>query len=586
MTITASNATLPTARSNLGLGTANTPAFAGLGLGGATSPVSDTLLRIGTVASSTPDPAMIFGRLIDTVSNGHGITDATDFTGADPGGSYNSYDARPTIRSVGTDPSSHYAAFQSRPVINSSTTVSNVKSYTSHAELNGTGDITEFYGLHTLEPDKNSSGVITRYYGARFETVASSIATESWGIYQVGDMTSAFNYFGSPLGLGKNRPTAALHFGSARTQDIIVNDESVYTRSGSAQAWFLRPTIAFPASGTMQYITSRPIFSPSAASSAILYGLNNSPEIGDATANSNNITGEISAARIGWGAFGAGYTGTISKMFGAHIVEPGSAGSATITASAGLAIDNLAVGTNRTLLLIGSTTVPSGIYSIYSPTTKNLHAAGQTFLGSSTSAMTIGGVSNPGVQIIGTDGYAKETIARFSADTTAPAIFFGKSRGTTTLAGAVAANDVLMQINAIGDDGSTNAEIKITGAQITAEVDGAVAAGQVPTRIILSTMNSSASFAERLRLTSDGILTGTGSFIAQNATAIPAGGTAAKGFMFSSTSNFGVFFGSDAPTLSAAKGSLYLRSNGSTTNDRAYINTDGGTTWTPLTTGS
>jgi len=36
--------------------------------------------------------------------------------------------------------------------------------------------------------------------------------------------------------------------------------------------------------------------------------------------------------------------------------------------------------------------------------------------------------------------------------------------------------------------------------------------------------------------------------------------------------------------LSAAKGSLYLRSDGSGTGDRAYINTDGGTTWTALTT--
>lgn len=67
-------------------------------------------------------------------------------------------------------------------------------------------------------------------------------------------------------------------------------------------------------------------------------------------------------------------------------------------------------------------------------------------------------------------------------------------------------------------------------------------------------------------------------------TAIPAGGTAGSGYTFSSTSNFGVFFGSGAPSLAAAKGSLYLRSDGSTTNDRAYINTDGSTTWTALTT--
>src|SRR5262245_23307956 len=44
-----------------------------------------------------------------------------------------------------------------------------------------------------------------------------------------------------------------------------------------------------------------------------------------------------------------------------------------------------------------------------------------------------------------------------------------------------------------------------------------------------------------------------------SSTAIPAGGTAGSGLNFSSTANFGVYFGSGAPTLSAAKGSLYLR---------------------------
>jgi len=79
-------------------------------------------------------------------------------------------------------------------------------------------------------------------------------------------------------------------------------------------------------------------------------------------------------------------------------------------------------------------------------------------------------------------------------------------------------------------------------------------------------------------------LSSTTGVTAYNATAIPAGGTAGVGYKFSSTSNFGVFFGSGAPTLSAAKGSLYLRSDGSGVSDRAYINTDASATWTPITT--
>lgn len=71
---------------------------------------------------------------------------------------------------------------------------------------------------------------------------------------------------------------------------------------------------------------------------------------------------------------------------------------------------------------------------------------------------------------------------------------------------------------------------------------------------------------------------------AHSGTALPAGGTAGAGLLVSSTANFGVFFGSGAPSLSAAKGSLYLRSDGSSTSSRAYVNTDGSTTWTAITT--
>jgi len=64
----------------------------------------------------------------------------------------------------------------------------------------------------------------------------------------------------------------------------------------------------------------------------------------------------------------------------------------------------------------------------------------------------------------------------------------------------------------------------------------------------------------------------------------PAGGSAAARLLFGTVAGFGVYYGSGAPTVSAGQGSLYLRSDGSTTNDRAYINTNGSTTWTPIAT--
>lgn len=63
--------------------------------------------------------------------------------------------------------------------------------------------------------------------------------------------------------------------------------------------------------------------------------------------------------------------------------------------------------------------------------------------------------------------------------------------------------------------------------------------------------------------------------------ATPAGGAAA---LFMGTASLGIYFGSGTPTVSAAKGSLYLRTDGTTTNDRMYVNTNGATNWTAVTT--
>jgi hypothetical protein len=86
----------------------------------------------------------------------------------------------------------------------------------------------------------------------------------------------------------------------------------------------------------------------------------------------------------------------------------------------------------------------------------------------------------------------------------------------------------------------------------------------------------------KARLSDDGTVTAVGTVNAQSTQATTAGGGAAAVRM--GTGLFGLYFGSGAPTISAAKGSLYLRSDGSSASTRAYINTDGGTTWTAITT--
>jgi hypothetical protein len=77
----------------------------------------------------------------------------------------------------------------------------------------------------------------------------------------------------------------------------------------------------------------------------------------------------------------------------------------------------------------------------------------------------------------------------------------------------------------------------------------------------------------------------TGNVTADSNVALVAGGASA--FIATNTANnMGIYVGSGAPTVSAAQGSLYLRSDGSSTSTRAYINTNGTTGWAAITTAS
>jgi hypothetical protein len=98
-----------------------------------------------------------------------------------------------------------------------------------------------------------------------------------------------------------------------------------------------------------------------------------------------------------------------------------------------------------------------------------------------------------------------------------------------------------------------------------------------------STSTGNISLNRQTTINGSGIINGPA--LLANGESIAAGGGAnAKITIGSGATAPGVFVGSGAPTVTAPKGSLYLRTDGSTTNDRAYINTDAGTTWTALTT--
>src|SRR4029077_15076628 len=61
---------------------------------------------------------------------------------------------------------------------------------------------------------------------------------------------------------------------------------------------------------------------------------------------------------------------------------------------------------------------------------------------------------------------------------------------------------------------------------------------------------------------------GTGTLRIMNASTPTAGGVLGGGYKFGTTSTFGIFWGSGVPTIAADQGSLYLRTDGSSTSTR------------------
>jgi len=112
---------------------------------------------------------------------------------------------------------------------------------------------------------------------------------------------------------------------------------------------------------------------------------------------------------------------------------------------------------------------------------------------------------------------------------------------------------------------------------------GNITGGNIIGTIASTTVSASGNITGG-NVISSGVVSSSGNIRLLAATSVPAGGTAGAGLLMSSTTNLGVFFGSGAPTLSAAQGSLYLRTDGSTTATRMYVNTTGSTTWTAVTT--
>jgi hypothetical protein len=144
-------------------------------------------------------------------------------------------------------------------------------------------------------------------------------------------------------------------------------------------------------------------------------------------------------------------------------------------------------------------------------------------------------------------------------------------QGTDTYVGR-ATTDTLT--NKLFDTAGTGNSFKINGTSVTA-VTGTGSAVLATTPTLVTPVLGAATGTS---------LVTTGKHTIFSGTAVPSGGAVDTAYLMSSTAHLGVYFGTGAPTVSAAQGSLYMNVAGSSTSTRLYVNTDGSTTWTNVTT--
>lgn len=227
---------------------------------------------------------------------------------------------------------------------------------------------------------------------------------------------------------------------------------------------------------------------------------------------------------------------------------------------------------SASILSVGNGTVAAPSVTFTSDTNTGLYRIGADNIGIAAAGAKVLDIGTTGLGITGVN-----TITSVSA--------------TALAVGRLGATTPALVVDA-------SAATSITGIKITSAAAGAgVAIAAVGETNINTTINAAGSGTLTLNGTATGNIvlgraaTGvsasvTGLLTSRSATATPAAASAVPALLFSSTANLGIYWGTGSPStaLTAAKGSIYIRTDGSTTNDRVYVNTDGSTAWTNITT--
>lgn len=364
---------------------------------------------------------------------------------------------------------------------------------------------------------------------------------------------ASFNVGWTTLVSGVTSPTSSLTLNNtlgAITAELNLNHANTWT----GQQTFVSPILGTPASVTLTNATGLPLASITGFATGIATFL--------ATPTSANLLSAVTD-ETGTGALVFGTSPTFTtKLTVPNVSATGVltfttngttfAGYADTASRWVLGPNNITPGTSVPLTVSRNTASAVSV-----PIQPIIHAISADTVQSAVVIDGFGTLSSPFISIRSGRG----TGASFTATQSADALGFFSMVGTS-------AANTFSAINGTSGGGI------FFGGRATENWSGTNQGCKLQ---LYTTANASNTIAETLTLQQPGATLSPG-------VAIPAGGTASFGYMFSSTANFGTFVGSGAPTLSAAQGSLYLRSDGTTTNNRAYINTNGSTTWTAITT--
>jgi hypothetical protein len=195
--------------------------------------------------------------------------------------------------------------------------------------------------------------------------------------------------------------------------------------------------------------------------------------------------------------------------------------------------------------------------------------------------------------------------------------------GTLTVTGAITANGGITATSlgstgaltvtsasanalAVGATGATNPVLKVDASTASVATGLSITGAAAGSRLALAVISSGTNEGLNIDAKGSGSITvgntstgninliravsasstvsAVGVLVATSGTAATAGGAEAVRIGSGASGVTGIYTGSGAPSATAPKGSLYLRTDGSSTSTRAYINTDAGTTWTALTT--